>query len=115
VIWRYRVTGVVRELESGEPLAGLVVRGYDKDLVFDDHLGDTRTDDAGRFELAFTDECFRSVFDQNPDVYIRILDRLGERELHSTLAAVRRNASAEEHFEVRIPRERLGCTETSSE
>lgn len=101
------MTGTVQELETGRPLANLLVRGWDKDLVFDDHLGDTRTDEAGRFELTFTDEPFRQVFDENPDLYLRIYDASGSRELHSTRASVRRNAGADEHYEIRIPADRL--------
>ena len=107
MIFRYRITGVVREAGSERALAGLLVRGYDKDLLFDDHLGDTCTDAEGCFELEFTDECFRQVFDENPDVYLRIFDAEGRRELHSTKPLVRHNAGAEEHFEIRIPAERL--------
>lgn len=102
MIFQYRVTGVVVQDETGQPLVGLVVRGWDKDLVFDDHLGDTVTDVDGRFVLKFTDEPFRHVFDQNPDLYLRIYDPSGRRELHSTRAQVRRSAGAEEHYDIRI-------------
>ena len=107
MIWRYKVTGVIRESGSGKALSGLVVRGYDKDLLFDDHLGDTRTDESGRFEIEFTDEPFRSPVDENPDVYLVVFDASGERELLSTIDQVRRNAAAEEHFELEIPADRL--------
>ncbi len=104
MIWRYRITGVIREEGSDAPLEGLLVRGFDKDLVFDDALGDTRTDAEGRFEIRYTDEAFRQVFDENPDVYLRVFDPTGKNELLSTRAQVRRNAGAEEHFELRVPR-----------
>ena len=107
MIWRYKVTGVIRESGSGRTLPGLVVRGYDKDLIFDDHLGDARTDESGRFSIEFTDEPFRSPVDENPDVYLVVFDASGERELLSTLDRVRRNAAAEEHFELEIPTDRL--------
>ena len=108
MIWRYKVTGTVLEAETGRALANLVVRGWDKDLLFDDYLGDTLTDESGHFELEFTDERFRQVFDQDPDLYRRIYDPSGTHELHSTRASVRRDASAEEHYEIRIPADRLG-------
>ena len=107
MIWQYKVSGTVLEAETGRALAGLVVRGWDKDLLFDDHLGNTVTDDTGHFELEFTDERFRQVFDENPDLYLRIYDSSGTRELHSTRASVRRNAGADEHYEIRIPEDRL--------
>lgn len=105
--YNYRVTGIVCEEESGRPLDGLLVRGFDKDLIFDDHLGDTVTDVAGRFQLEFTDERFRHIFDEDPDLYLRIYDASGKRELHSTKRAVRRSAGPDEHYEIFIPRARL--------
>ena len=38
-----RVVGTVLEEESGRPLEGLVVRAYDKDILFDDRLGSVST------------------------------------------------------------------------
>lgn len=105
--YQYRVSGVVCEEESGRPLEGLLVRGFDKDLIFDDHLGDTTTDGEGHFMLEFTDERFRHIFDEDPDLYLRIYDGRGEREIHSTKRAVRRSAGPVEHYEIFIPRERL--------
>ena len=107
MIWRCKVTGVVTEKETGRPLAGLVVKGFDKDLVFDDHLGDTRTDDEGHFELEFTDEAFRSPFDENPDLYLRVFDTSGQRELVSTRGSIRWNAGEHEHYALKVPRARL--------
>jgi hypothetical protein len=83
------------------------VRGYDKDLLFDDDLGQTRTDAQGRFVIEFTDQQFRQVFDQRPDVYLRVFDAEGRRELFSTRREVRRNAGEHEHFEIELPREAL--------
>lgn len=99
--------GLVREAESGKPLSGLVVRGWDKDLVFDDALGEATTDAEGRFEIIYTDEAFRSVFDEQPDLYLQIFDASGTRQLHTTESSVRWSASAEEEFDIDIPRARL--------
>jgi len=107
VIWRYKVTGTVREEEGGAPLAGLLVKGFDKDLIFDDPLGEVRTDAAGRFELQFTDEAFRSPVDENPDLYLLVFDATGERQLLSTKDRIRFGAGAEEHYDLVIPRAAL--------
>jgi 5-hydroxyisourate hydrolase-like protein (transthyretin family) len=98
----YRVTGSVVDARSGEPLAGLVVRAYDKDLLVDDFLGATNTDAAGRFEIAFTELQFRDFNETRPDLYIGIYDASGERLLHSTEGAPRSNTLLDEHFEIRI-------------
>ena len=108
MIWRYRVEGTIREAESGAPVEGLLVRGFDQDVILDDFLGETRTDAEGHFALEFTDEPFRSIFDENPDLYLRVYDATGAREVFSTRSQVRRSAGAEERYELRIPRDRLG-------
>ena len=102
-----RVIGTVVEQESGKPLAGLRVRAYDKDWVFDDDLGETRTDAAGRFEISYTDVQFRDLEETQPDLYLRVYDADGERLLYSSEKAVRRNALMIEHFDIRIPIEKL--------
>jgi hypothetical protein len=105
VPFRYRIFGVVREAESGRPLAGLLVRAFDKDLFFDDTLGGATTDAAGRFEIDFTELKFRDGFELRPDIYLRVLSP-DERLL--VVTSVRRDAKGDEDFEVRIPRASLG-------
>ena len=107
MIWRYKVSGVIHEQESGEPLAGLLAKAFGKDLLFDDPLGEVRSDADGRFEIEFTEEAFRSVVDENPDLYRLVYDARGERQLCSTRDRILHGAGAEEHYELPIPRERL--------
>jgi hypothetical protein len=102
-----RLYGSVVEEESGKPLGGLLVRAYDQDLVFDDHLGDTHTNAAGQFELSFSEFQFRDLHETLPDLYLRIFDASGKRLLHSTEREVRKNAQVVERFEIRIPRAQL--------
>ncbi len=103
-----RVIGTVVETESGRPLEGLRVRAYDKDLVFDDRLGDTLTDALGKFEITYTEAHYRDLEETDPDVYIRIYDRSGKQLLYTTEKAVRRSAQVTERFDVKIPRAKLG-------
>jgi carotenoid cleavage dioxygenase len=104
-----RILGTVVESESGRPLEGLIVRAYDKDLVKDDYLGDTRTDAQGHFKLAYTEVQFRDLHETLPDLYLRIFDASGAKLLHTTEDAVRANALVEERFEIRIPRTKLSA------
>ena len=104
---RFWVSGVVREQESGRALPDLVVRAYDKDLVFDDVLGFAVTDTNGGFLIAFSSDEFRDLFEKHPDLYLRVFDREGARELQSTRKLLRKNASQEERFELDIPAARL--------
>ena len=101
------VAGTVVEQESGKPIQGLRVRAFDKDLIFDDKLGDTLTDAQGKFEIRFTEAQFRDFGETSPDIYIRIYDASGKKLLHTTEKAVRRDALVREYFEVKIPRAKL--------
>jgi carotenoid cleavage dioxygenase len=97
----------VVEKESGRPLEGLVVRAYDKDLVRDDHLGDTHTDASGRFQIEYSEVQYKDLHETLPDLYLRIFDASGKRMLHTTEDAVRANAKVLERFEIRIPSAKL--------
>ncbi len=97
----FRVEGTIEELETGRPLAGLIVRAFDKDLLFDDKLGFSITDELGRFLIQFTDDTFRDFAETSPDLYLRIYDSTGESLLHQT--PVHRNYSSDENFRVLIP------------
>ena len=102
-----RVIGTVVEEESGKPLQGLRIRAFDKDLIFDDKLGDTLTDAAGKFEISYTEAHFRDLDETEPDVYIRIYDGTGKKLLYTTEKAVRRNAQIVERFDVKISKAKL--------
>jgi hypothetical protein len=97
------VSGVVEELETGRPLAGLVVRAYDRDLLLDDLLGYASTDAAGRFSIHFASDRFRELREQRPDVYLRVFDARGTRLLAETRDAVRHDAKLREEYRVRVP------------
>jgi len=108
-VFRFLIEGTVREAGSGRPLGRLVVRAYDKDFLFDDHLGDAITDESGAFEIRFTNLAFRDVIEQRPDVYLKVFSADGTTELCSTKASVRRNARAQEHYEILVTAEQLGA------
>ena len=99
----FRIFGVVVETETGRPLPNLVVRAFDRDLIFDDKLGYTNTNDDGLFEIRFGPERFRDLFESRPDLYLRIYDRAGVRLIHETTDAIRWNASPNERFRIQIP------------
>jgi hypothetical protein len=75
-----RILGSVVEEESGRPLEGLLVRAFDKDLIRDDHLGDTHTNAAGEFEISYSEVQFRDLNETLPDLYLRIFDAGGTRK-----------------------------------
>jgi hypothetical protein len=67
-----RAIGTVVEEESGRPIAGLRVRAFDKDILFDDKLGVAITRHGVRIDYSQLD--FSSVFgtETSPELYIRI-------------------------------------------
>jgi hypothetical protein len=99
----FRIFGVVEEAETGRPLPNLVVRAFDRDLIFDDKIGYTNTNDDGHFEIRFGPERFSDLFESRPDLYLRIFDRAGVRLIHETTDAIRWNASHNEQYRVQIP------------
>jgi hypothetical protein len=99
----FRVAGIVVEAETGRPLADLIVRAFDRDMIFDDKIGFTSTDSDGRFEIRYGADQFRDLWESRPDLYLRIYDASGARLLHETTDAVRPNASEDEHYRIAIP------------
>jgi hypothetical protein len=104
---RFRISGRVYEQESGLGVEGLIIRAYDKDLLYDDLLGTIVTGDDGHFQLSYTESDFRELFDRQPDVYLSIYAP-PYQFLMDTKDAVRWNAGSDEKFEVSIPRRVLG-------
>ena len=101
----FKIHGVVREKESGQPLPRVQVRAYDRDLHFDDLLGETEADEHGRFVIAARERDFREFLDESPDVYFEVT--LPDGRAHSTRHDVRWNVGRVERFVVEVPGELL--------
>jgi len=110
----WRVSGRVEEKETGRPLVGYVVAAFDQDLVFDDRLGMAVTDKDGLFEIRFATAQFQDFFETEPDIYLRVYDQKGANEVFETHQAVRRNASRDEKFRLRIPARNLSGPRSDS-
>jgi len=104
---RFRVDGVVREQESGRPLAGFRVAAFDQDLLWDDFLGEAETDADGRFEIRFLDSAFKDITEARPDLYLRVFAPGSAEPVVDTSSEVRNDASDDETFEIHIPRHAL--------
>ena len=107
--YAFRVTGTVAEKETGRPLAKLVVRAFDRDLVFDDKVGFAVTDAQGRFEIRYRSEDFSDLHEARPDLYLRVFDAQGTRVLLETTDAIRWNASRNETYHLLVPAAALGA------
>src|SRR5512139_4077566 len=96
---------------GGKGVPGLVVRAFDKDLFYDDLLGEATTDNQGRFQIVCERALFKELFERRPDIYLRVLTRDRSRTLLFTEEAVRFKAGALEEFNLEIPREPVESTE----
>ncbi|NJM62401.1 MAG: hypothetical protein HC849_22940 [Oscillatoriales cyanobacterium RU_3_3] len=89
--------------ENSEGIGGLVVSLFDRDLIFDDRLGTTQTDENGEFIVTYRTADFQDLFDAHPDLYLKILDAEGNT-LYSSEEAVRCEADRVEVFEITLRR-----------
>ncbi len=71
------VTGKVVDPKE-QPLEGVTVSLYDKEMVFADLLGKTLTDANGEFKMIYGPEAHREIFIKKPAIYIDMLDKLGK-------------------------------------
>jgi hypothetical protein len=99
----FRISGTVEEAETGRPLGALIVRAFDRDLLFDDKIGFATSDEEGRFEIRFRAEDFRDWRETRPDLYLRVYDLKGTALLYETTDAIRWKASTDEQYRLRIP------------
>ena len=72
----FKITGIVRDKSAGQGLSGLRVEAWDKDLVFNDLLGNAITDEQGHFLIEFTEEHYSEIiFDRTPDLFFKVFDQ----------------------------------------
>lgn len=67
------VKGAVRQKDKS-PLAGAFVRAVDKDLRHEQELGQSVTDEQGRYEIKYTRDRFRRAEKKSADLIVRVFD-----------------------------------------
>lgn len=98
----FKIKGQAIIKESHRPLPGLIIKAYDKDLFFDDLLGNCVTDLDGTFEITYEGSDFQELFDKKPDIYLKVKDP-DWKDIFSTKEKVRFSAGQEEYFLIEIP------------
>lgn len=68
----FEITGCVYEKESGRVVEGLMIRAYDKDMFYDDLLGNAYTDAEGKFKIVYSEKDFSELFETKPDIYLSV-------------------------------------------
>jgi hypothetical protein len=92
--------------KTGKGLNNLVVSLYDKDLLFDDRLGETTTDDSGNFSITYRTENFRDLIEKKPDIYLKVLDQKG-KTLYTSKKKLRYEAGRVEIINVVIGEDKV--------
>ncbi len=106
-LMNFKITGSVSEKESGLAVEGLMIRAYDKDMLYDDLLGNANTDEQGKFEIVYSKKDFSELFETKPDIYLSLYAPPC-KFLMNTRDSVCWNASECENFNLEIDRETLG-------
>lgn len=88
---------------SGRGLSGLIVSLFDKDLFFDDRLGQAETDAQGNYSLIYQAEDFRDLIEKKPDIYLKVLDQTDET-LHTSKRKLRCQAGRVEIINIELER-----------
>ena len=104
----FKITGRVYEAESGIGISSVVVKALDRDLIYDDVLGEAIADGDGTFEITYDEEDYQGVFEGNPDLYLVVKTPDRGTILYTSKNSIRREAGTREQFEVAIPRSTLG-------
>lgn len=69
----YRIFGRVIDRKTRHMVAGLLVEAWDKDMICNDLVGSTKTDDHGAFRIEFDESYFQELFlDRRPDLFFKI-------------------------------------------
>ena len=102
------IRGTVRQQGTGIGIAGLFVRGSDKQRKYTDLFGFGQTDDYGRFVVANEPKSFRDFFEKMPEVFLEVLSPDRKRILYTTSDPVPWNSGNDHFMEILVPPKRLG-------
>lgn len=80
---RFKIAGRVIDRTTRNGVRGLRVEAWDKDLFFNDLVGNAITDEQGSFQIEFDESYFRELFlDRRPDLFFKVFQ--DGRLIHST-------------------------------
>ncbi|MBU2597965.1 MAG: hypothetical protein KKC53_02105 [Actinobacteria bacterium] len=101
----FKIYGKIIEKETGNGISNLIVKAVDKDLIYNDILGEVITDKNGNFEIKYSEEDFKEFFlDKEPDIYLTIKNPGGE-VIYTTETRVIYDALETEEFVIKISKD----------
>lgn len=69
----FHISGYVIDQKTHQGIAALRVEVWDKDLIFNDLVGSSVTDEQGAFQITFNESYFREMFlDRRPDLFFKV-------------------------------------------
>lgn len=69
----FRISGSVIDQKTRREVAGVRVEAWDKDLIYNDLVGNAITDKQGAFQIEFNETYFQELFlDRLPDLFFKI-------------------------------------------
>ena len=86
---------------AGKAVSGVFVSVYDKDLFFDDRLGQAQTNQDGNYSLTYRTEDFRDLIEKRPDLYVKVIDQNGNT-LRTVQNAIWYEAGRDETIDITI-------------
>jgi hypothetical protein len=103
------VSGRVTDRDSGAGVGNVEVEVMDRDLMFDDRLGNTTTASDGTYCVEVDSEAGRDLVESKPDVYIRVrpLGENRDRILGSTRDRALRDVEGDVQIDLEIPHDAL--------
>jgi hypothetical protein len=87
---------------KGAGRGGLTVSIFDKELVFAERLGQTKTDEKGFYSLTYKAEDFRDLIERKPDLFLKVLDPNGRTLFATEKAAIRFEAGRVEVMDLTL-------------
>jgi hypothetical protein len=94
------VSGTVTDAD-GQPLAGVMVRLFDRDRKFDDKLGAALTNEKGEYKVTYIRQDFSEGAEPGADLYLVVTDEAG-KELYTSEENIRYDAGQEVKFDIQI-------------
>jgi protocatechuate 3,4-dioxygenase beta subunit len=94
------VSGVVTDAD-GQPVAGVMVRLFDRDRKYDDKLGAALTNEKGEYKVTYVMQDFSEGPEPGADLYLVVTDEAG-KELYTSEENIRYDAGPEEKFDIQI-------------